>query len=129
PVRIAVVADVVAAPQLGGELSGRGVEVTPMPPTRTRLVPYPTLVRSRRPRHSLYRRATKCQPLEGRDESTGAAAARTGAHGTRRSEEHTSELPSRFELVCRLRLEKKYEGRRRWRRGLMRKLIGLGVVV
>src|SRR6266496_6664929 len=30
-----------------------------------------------------------------------------GRHGTRRSEEHTSELQSRRDLVCRLLLEKK----------------------
>src|SRR5437868_11474395 len=30
------------------------------------------------------------------------------ANGTFRSEEHTSELQSRFDLVCRLLLEKKY---------------------
>src|SRR5207249_8060594 len=36
-----------------------------------------------------------------------------------RSEEHTSELQSRFDLVCRLLLEKKHKGtlycRKRWR--------------
>src|SRR5207249_10465553 len=31
----------------------------------------------------------------------------TGPHDTARSEEHTSELQSRFDLVCRLLLEKK----------------------
>src|SRR5699024_12337105 len=34
-------------------------------------------------------------------------AARTSATTSRRSEEHTSELQSRFDLVCRLLLEKK----------------------
>src|SRR5438067_1267560 len=33
--------------------------------------------------------------------------ARAGASGSERSEEHTSELQSRFDLVCRLLLEKK----------------------
>src|SRR5699024_12677233 len=37
-----------------------------------------------------------------------AAAAHVNAdHFAKRSEEHTSELQSRFELVCRLRLDKK----------------------
>src|SRR5437867_9797764 len=31
----------------------------------------------------------------------------TGGHGMRRSEEHTSELQSPYDLVCRLLLEKK----------------------
>src|SRR5699024_12594907 len=34
-------------------------------------------------------------------------AQRAGAHPVGRSEEHTSELQSRFDLVCRLLLEKK----------------------
>src|SRR5207249_10353679 len=37
----------------------------------------------------------------------GRAAARARFHGDDRSEEHTSELQSRFDLVCRLLLEKK----------------------
>src|SRR5438067_3962059 len=48
------------------------------------------------------------------DSSTGSSAARSvgrsGSHsagGVGRSEEHTSELQSRFDLVCRLLLEKK----------------------
>src|SRR5699024_12829340 len=55
-----------------------------------------------------------------RDDGTGAVASgiRTGERdptgrragaGTSRSEEHTSELQSRFDLVCRLLLEKKKE--------------------
>src|SRR5438067_3517337 len=60
-------------------------------PPRSTLFPYTTLFRSnrcggwpRRPRTCLRRRP-----------------------GRRRSEEHTSELQSRFDLVCRLLLEKK----------------------
>src|SRR5438067_3526381 len=62
-------------------------------PPRSTLFPYTTLFRSRSPATS---RA-----------STSTARC---AHSTRRStrsEEHTSELQSRFDLVCRLLLEKK----------------------
>src|SRR6266704_5007504 len=46
-----------------------------------------------------------CWPLCWRSNTSSAAsAAKRTAH---RSEEHTSELQSRFELVCRLLLEKK----------------------
>src|SRR5438067_10754505 len=61
-------------------------------PPRSTLFPYTTLFRSLQPRRP------------------GAARAQTaaGAGGHRdRSEEHTSELQSRFDLVCRLLLEKK----------------------
>src|SRR5699024_12494736 len=48
--------------------------------------------------HELGRRSRLlCPPGSGRQ------------HGRRRSEEHTSELQSRFDLVCRLLLEKKKE--------------------
>src|SRR6476661_9618883 len=57
-------------------------------PPRSTLFPYTTLFRSRRPHHPL-------RPM--------------GAHRRRpaRSEEHTSELQSHLNLVCRLLLEKK----------------------
>src|SRR6478672_13041927 len=60
-------------------------------PPRSTLFPYTTLFRSRRRRHG--RRA------ESRHDSP--------ARPHRRSEEHTSELQSRSDLVCRLLLEKK----------------------
>src|SRR5438067_7100506 len=61
-------------------------------PPRSTLFPYTTLFRSEiRPRHVL---------PEGR--GRGASW-----RGRSRSEEHTSELQSRFDLVCRLLLEKK----------------------
>src|SRR5690606_41071061 len=41
----------------------------------------------------------------------GAGPARGGGRGLRRSEEHTSELQSRANLVCRLLLEQKNEMR------------------
>src|SRR5207249_9422316 len=75
------------------------------PPPRSTLFPYTTLFRSRL-------RDPEAQPLL-------ALVARldeveTGDQGQKRSEEHTSELQSRFDLVCRLLLEKKknngYEG-------------------
>src|SRR5699024_11568802 len=78
----------------------------PLSPTST-LFPYTTLFRSPR------------LPAEGGplpQEVTGASAtvptappgtAERRAHHDRRSEEHTSELQSRFDLVCRLLLEKK----------------------
>src|SRR5699024_12275458 len=91
------------------------------PPPRSTLFPYTTLFRS----------GGRCLPhLPGtaacrlgcadRDDGTGAVASgiRTGERdptgrragaGTSRSEEHTSELQSRFDLVCRLLLEKKKE--------------------
>src|SRR5256886_12459268 len=72
-------------------------------PPRSTLFPYTTLFRSRRrvprlrPRHAATRRAP---PRAAR----GAPPRR--ARG-RRSEEHTSELQSQSNLVCRLLLEKK----------------------
>src|SRR5215475_15205782 len=60
-------------------------------PPRSTLFPYTTLFRSRRPAPSLYGRPVALP-----------APARPA-----RSEEHTSELQSRENLVCRLLLEKK----------------------
>src|SRR6266496_5829255 len=70
-------------------------------PPRSTLFPYTTLFRSPTP-HA--RRPSTLSPRSG--SSTSA----------RRSEEHTSELQSRRDLVCRLLLEKKkhYTGRRSW---------------
>src|SRR5690349_22872196 len=70
-------------------------------PPRSTLFPYTTLFRSQ----ELDRAA---------EHDVGAAAGHVGGHrdralvaGERRSEEHTSELQSRRDLVCRLLLEKK----------------------
>src|SRR6266704_4119709 len=60
-------------------------------PPRSTLFPYTTLFRSFAP-HAL---------------SLGHAAPARRRPGRERSEEHTSELQSRFDLVCRLLLEKK----------------------
>src|SRR5690349_22546668 len=67
-------------------------------PPRSTLFPYTTLFRSRRDR----------DPGHGQDGR--GAALRPAASG--RSEEHTSELQSRRDLVCRLLLEKKKKGYR-----------------
>src|SRR5271163_753652 len=62
-------------------------------PPRSTLFPYTTLFRSKSARLSLF--------------GMGRGSARGPAPGRRRSEEHTSELQSRSDLVCRLLLEKK----------------------
>src|SRR6266536_1150914 len=64
-------------------------------PPRSTLFPYTTLFRSPSPR-----RTRSCSP------------ARPWSRRRRRSEEHTSELQSRVDLVCRLLLEKKKERER-----------------
>src|SRR6202012_6172423 len=61
-------------------------------PPRSTLFPYTTLFRSREP----HRRSCR-------------APARSAPAGAPRSEEHTSELQSHSDLVCRLLLEKKQE--------------------
>src|SRR6266446_7812998 len=58
-------------------------------PPRSTLFPYSTLFRSRNPRTSPNPTGRRCTP------------------GVTRSEEHTSELQSPCNLVCRLLLEKK----------------------
>src|SRR5688572_32675061 len=79
-------------------------------PPRSTLFPYTTLFRSRadlRLRHAIARHS---QPHHGERGSQGAQGKRrlerAGA-ADRRSEEHTSELQSQSNLVCRLLLEKK----------------------
>src|SRR2546430_12627525 len=75
-------------------------------PPRSTLFPYTTLFRSHPPR-SLRQgggvRARRRRLGEG-DEARGA---RHGGRVSERSEEHTSELQSQSNLVCRLLLEKK----------------------
>src|SRR5438067_7438982 len=69
-------------------------------PPRSTLFPYTTLFRSRADGHVLAPRLPRrARPWKG--------APRALAPGHERSEEHTSELQSRFDLVCRLLLEKK----------------------
>src|SRR5207249_10607963 len=50
-----------------------------------------------------------CRPHRGQRSGRAPGGSVVGSHGTFRSEEHTSELQSRFDLVCRLLLEKKKE--------------------
>src|SRR5438034_3623223 len=73
-------------------------------PPRSTLFPYTTLFRSRR--IAAVARVRRRRP------AAAAARHRVGARGVRaarqpRSEEHTSELQSHSDLVCRLLLEKK----------------------
>src|SRR5690349_23956255 len=84
-------------------------------PPRSTLFPYTTLFRSRR-RDGAGRRAA-CAAGRHRGAACGGASAALAArgrsqsgareNGAGRSEEHTSELQSRRDLVCRLLLEKK----------------------
>src|SRR5688572_32606459 len=80
-------------------------------PPRSTLFPYTTLFRSgspaevldeasRLPRPTAKRRAGFCRP-------DGVARSVTDESSSLRSEEHTSELQSQSNLVCRLLLEKK----------------------
>src|SRR5437868_11356160 len=66
------------------------------PPPRSTLFPYTTLFRS----------AVETIPSA----VSGSPTTRLQFGHSRRSEEHTSELQSRFDLVCRLLLEKKNRG-------------------
>src|SRR5438105_11274357 len=78
-------------------------------PPRSTLFPYTTLFRS----HARPRRARPLSlPVPDQGARSGPGAEADGAAGAvpaprDRSEEHTSELQSRVDLVCRLLLEKK----------------------
>src|SRR5437868_12860556 len=82
----------------------------PRPPSST-LFPYTTLFRSRAGAGNGGAAANR---IPGRTAPAGGVQGLPdGDHKPRRrSEEHTSELQSRFDLVCRLLLEKKNRGRR-----------------
>src|SRR2546421_9220369 len=77
-------------------------------PPRSTLFPYTTLFRSpgkrSAPFHGLHRRCESSPPARQRH--------------VFRSEEHTSELQSRSDLVCRLLLEKKKKRRKKYSRVL-----------
>src|SRR5690349_22520349 len=73
-------------------------------PPRSTLFPYTTLFRSS---SATWRSTAACRP---RRATRGAARPPGSSCRCSRSEEHTSELQSRRELVCRLLLEKKKEG-------------------
>src|SRR2546426_4836836 len=93
-------------------------------PPRSTLFPYTTLFRSRR---SLYRVSWRFFVLFGiaslglADEHTGEAQARNPEED--RSEEHTSELQSPCNLVCRLLLEKKKKKKTKCDSGCMRNYV------
>src|SRR5215204_6754868 len=73
-------------------------------PPRSTLFPYTTLFRSRSPRARLC--AQRRRPVAGWTAARRATRS-PSRPGSRRSEEHTSELQSHSDLVCRLLLEKK----------------------
>src|SRR5690349_23478473 len=87
------------------------------PPPRSTLFPYTTLFRSHVPAPSVIvcgttRAEDHETPARTHPPATSVAPARYGLchvrfRATSRSEEHTSELQSRRDLVCRLLLEKK----------------------
>src|SRR2546430_8589187 len=75
-------------------------------PPRSTLFPYTTLFRSLPTRVTTY-----CETARwGSRARLGAAQPASAAASSRRSEEHTSELQSQSNLVCRLLLEKKTRG-------------------
>src|SRR2546426_1831142 len=90
-------------------------------PPRSTLFPYTTLFRSRRPTHAPRRTRRRVgaqqgtrSPAQRRSRRAGdevAARALCWRAAARRSEEHTSELQSPCNLVCRLLLEKKKKSR------------------
>src|SRR5437667_4099153 len=74
-------------------------------PLRSTLFPYTTLFRSTAfPRHGIRRQPTKARPLA---LSTPQVIGNREGLVITRSEEHTSELQSHHDIVCRLLLEKK----------------------
>src|SRR2546426_4052262 len=78
-------------------------------PPRSPLFPYTTLFRSRGRRHRrAHQVGTAAPPLPPLEVPVGGrGAALAGLQNVGRSEEHTSELQSPCNLVCRLLLEKK----------------------
>src|SRR5690242_21320831 len=77
-----------------------------LPPPTSTLFPYPTLFRSVELLAAV-RRGERAQPLVLRSASLGRTIRVNAARIAARSEEHTSELQSHVNLVCRLLLEKK----------------------
>src|SRR5438067_10629593 len=74
-------------------------------PPRSTLFPYTTLFRSKT-KATRERSGSRAAKL-----ARATCSQREGRGRSRRSEEHTSELQSRFDLVCRLLLEKKKTNR------------------
>src|SRR6266480_5695040 len=79
-------------------------------PPRSTLFPYTTLFRSR---HPARRPALLSSCGLGPARPIGVRGLRTRRRGGARSEEHTSELQSHVNLVCRLLLEKKKKNQKR----------------
>src|SRR5256885_6198271 len=76
-------------------------------PPRSTLFPYTTLFRSAQPSERAGPFARTPLPQRAAQELHLALHASAGLHACQRSEEHTSELQSPCNLVCRLLLEKK----------------------
>src|SRR5260370_7660543 len=76
-------------------------------PPRSTLFPYTTLFRSQAMRLILAARRTPCCTAAGQTISEGGESVDLGGRRIIRSEEHTSELQSHLNIVCRLLLEKK----------------------
>src|SRR5438874_13666214 len=80
-------------------------------PPRSTLFPYTTLFRSRGRAETRRGRSRSASRWHARPRGgalrAGIPGTRSGCRTPRRSEEHTSELQSRRDLVCRLLLEKK----------------------
>src|SRR5438067_10597152 len=77
------------------------------PPPRSTLFPYTTLFRSCAPSRRCSGTPTFPRRSSTRTYPIGGGESCTSKRIRMRSEEHTSELQSRFDLVCRLLLEKK----------------------
>src|SRR2546430_9679032 len=78
-------------------------------PPRSTLFPYTTLFRSTHepPPHACWDGCGRSFDDSPSGQQTTPSQKRRQAHGANRSEEHTSELQSQSNLVCRLLLEKK----------------------
>src|SRR2546426_8754298 len=76
-------------------------------PPRSTLFPYTTLFRSQGLAAMRSMRPGTCGAVDSRSAIVSAGTPRPQAQAERRSEEHTSELQSPCNLVCRLLLEKK----------------------
>src|SRR5438034_7946631 len=78
------------------------------PPPRSTLFPYTTLFRSSEARNARSRAPRRRRELQqGRRQHRPVCVDAEQLHAASRSEEHTSELQSHSDLVCRLLLEKK----------------------
>src|SRR5437868_10592676 len=88
-------------------------------PPRSTLFPYTTLFRS-----CTWSTTTPWFPLRSNPSSCLTTLASSCGKATR-SEEHTSELQSRFDLVCRLLLEKKKKTKQTNKKHIKHKLLSL----